>query len=185
MKSLYYFNPKDTQALRDYTKTLSCLIRQKAKGREIVLLCIGSDRATGDCLGPMVGHQLLSYKKNSRPRYRRQPLSIYGTIEHPVHARNLKDTIDSIYAIHHNPLIIAIDASLGTAKHLGYITLGEGSLNPGIGVDKALPVVGDIFITGIVNRSGMVNQMLLQTTRLHTVLSLSHFISLGLQGALN
>ena len=32
---------------------------------DIVILCIGTDRSTGDCLGPLVGHKLklIPYKK--------------------------------------------------------------------------------------------------------------------------
>ena len=28
-----------------------------------IILCIGTDRATGDCLGPLVGEQLLNYSE--------------------------------------------------------------------------------------------------------------------------
>ena len=80
--------------------------------------------------------------------------------------------------------IIAIDASLGMANHIGFITLGEGSLYPGIGVNKELPCVGDIFITGIVNISGMLNNLLLQTTRLDIVMKLADFICYGIRYSL-
>ena len=76
--------------------------------------------------------------------------------------------------------IIAIDASLGKSYHIGYITLGEGSLKPGAGVDKNLPAVGDIFITGIVNFSGLLDNLLLQTTRLNVVMSMADQISLAI-----
>ena len=86
-----------------------------------------------------------------------------------------------IEARHSNAFVIAIDASLGKDKHVGYVTLGEGSLKPGIGVDKELPQVGDICITGIVNVTGYLNHMLLQTTRLDTVMQLADFICIGLR----
>ena len=98
-----------------------------------------------------------------------------------MHAKNLQETIDKIYQVHANPLIIAIDASLGRSSHVGYYTLAEGPLRPGAGVDKQLPFVGDYYITGIVNISGLLDQMLLQTTRLHTVMSLSDQIFDGIR----
>lgn len=142
-----------------------------------VLICIGSDRATGDCLGPIIGYKLAYYKNYHH-------FAVYGTLEAPVHAKNLQDTITFIKKTHKNPLIIAIDASLGTRSHIGYVTLMEGGLRPGIGVDKMLPEVGDISITGIVNLSGMVSQMLLQTTRLHIVMQMADFIVQGFSQAL-
>ena len=155
-------------------RMLSDLMREYAiSNRSIIFLCIGSDRATGDCLGPIIGYKLSKYKK-TRNYY------VYGTLDEPVHAKNLKDTIEMIYQSHEDAFIIAIDASLGKSNHIGYITLGKGPLKPGAGVDKDLPAVGDIFITGIVNFSGMLDHMLLQTTRLNVVMSLADQICLAI-----
>ena len=81
---------------------------------------------------------------------------------------------------HPKALVIAIDASLGQKKHLGYVTIGNGSLYPGAAVQKNLPPVGDIHITGIVNTSGMLEHLTLQTTRLSTVIALADTITEGI-----
>lgn len=173
-KEIYYFNSKDVSSVYDFCKTFSMILKKKMTvNQDIVLLCIGSDRATGDCLGPIIGYKL---SKLSHPN-----LFVYGTLEKPVHAKNLADTIAEINKNHSNPLLIAIDASLGSTKHVGFITLGEGSIQPGVGVDKELPAVGDIFITGIVNISGILNHMLLQTTRLDVVMKLADYICVGVR----
>ncbi|MDO5292618.1 MAG: spore protease YyaC [bacterium] len=173
-QDLYYYNCLDNSAIYKFCKQLFGLIETKMEEKQnIVILCIGSDRATGDCLGPIIGYKLekLQYKN----------LAIYGTLNKPVHAKNLQDTLSIIYERYRDPFIIAIDASLGKDKHVGYVTLAEGSLKPGIGVDKELPQVGDICITGIVNVTGYLNHMLLQTTRLDTVMQLADFICVGLR----
>ncbi len=172
-KTVRYFNPSKKNAGGDFSHTLSFLLREAGGAtKDIVVICIGSDRATGDCLGPLVGDKL---NKSESPFY------VYGTLENPVHAKNLSKTIETIKKCHYDPLVIAIDASLGTSKHVGYVTMGKGSLRPGLGVDKNLPVVGDIFITGIVNSSGLINHMLLQTTRLNLVMQLADFIYKGIR----
>ena len=172
-----YFKPGDNQSMIDFTKALQELVvKHSEKKEEIVLLCIGSDRATGDCLGPIIGHKLYPYQSHGHTKN----FHIYGTLEKPIHAKNLEATIQSIQLYHTNALVIAIDASLGIVEHIGYVTLGEGSLSPGIGVAKSLPAVGDIFITGIVNLSGFGSQMLLQTTHLNLVMKLADFITMGL-----
>ena len=176
-KKIYYYNPKEKYSIYEFSKMLSSLIeKNKKKNQEIILLCIGSDRATGDCLGPIIGYKLSHL---SCPK-----LTVYGTLSEPVHAKNLSDIIKKIKLHHKNAIVIAIDASLGSASHIGYITLGEGCLYPGIGVDKELPCVGDIFITGIVNISGMLNNLLLQTTRLDVVMKLADFICYGIRYSL-
>lgn len=176
-KQIYYYNAVKKYSVYAFYKELSELIKKNiTTNREIVFICIGSDRATGDCLGPIIGYKLSKFSYLN--------CTIYGTLDQPVHAQNLSETVLEIQEHFYNPLVIAIDASLGSIQHVGYITLGEGSLKPGIGVNKDLPCVGDIFITGIVNISGMLNQMLLQTTRLDIVMKLADFISLGIRYAL-
>lgn len=174
-----YFNPNDATSLFEFTTSLGQLIDKKTTHNplcDIVFVCIGSDRATGDCLGPIIGHKLSHYRNFSNKR----SFHVYGTLENPIHAKNLEATIQHIHFHHLDAITIAIDASLGVVDHIGYVTLGEGSLCPGTGVSKELPAVGDIFITGIVNLSGFGSQMLLQTTHLNLVMKLADFISLGL-----
>ncbi len=38
----------------------ACILEQTQNWSEIVFLCIGTDRVTGDCLGPYIGAQLSS-----------------------------------------------------------------------------------------------------------------------------
>lgn len=172
--SVSYFNSTEKNIAYELGCMLSELLREHVlANKTIIFLCIGSDRATGDCLGPIIGYKLSKYKKYHK-------YYVYGTLEEPVHAKNLKDTIDRIYQTHEDAFIIAIDASLGKSNHVGYITLGEGPLKPGAGVDKELPEVGDIFITGIVNFSGFLDNMLLQTTRLNVVMSMADQICLAI-----
>lgn len=174
LKALNYYNATDYTSPIKFGQTLSCLLREQLhSSRMLIFLCIGSDRATGDALGPIIGHKLMPF---SGQRY-----AVYGTLENPVHAKNLATVVDQIHSRYQNPYIIAIDASLGTQAHIGYYTLGIGSIKPGAGVGKELLSVGDAFITGIVNLSGLLDRMLLQTTRLHTVMSLAERIYQGIR----
>ena len=99
--------------------------------------------------------------------------------------RKSRQTVRRAIAENPDALVIAVDASLGVKSHIGYVTLGTGSLKPGVGVNKTtLPETGDIFITGIVNFSGMLDSLLLQSTRLSTVMRLADCISIGILNAL-
>jgi putative sporulation protein YyaC len=171
---IVYFDSTKQNSACELGLALSVLIKKHVLyDKNIIFLCIGSDRATGDCLGPIIGYKLSKYINQSN-------YHIYGTLEDPVHAKNLKDTITMIKQKYEDAFIIAIDASLGKSDHIGYITLGEGPLRPGAGVDKELPEVGDLFITGIVNFSGLLDHMLLQTTRLNVVMSMADQICLAI-----
>ena len=91
--------------------------------------------------------------------------------------------MERIYQKYEDPYVIAIDASLGTKEHIGYVTLRQGPLKPGQGLAKNLPEIGDISITGIVNLSGRPGAFLLQNTRLCTVMKLVDCITLGINHA--
>ena len=103
---------------------------------------------------------------------------VFGTLEHPVHALNLEDTIVHIQKYYSRHPLVAIDASLGSREHLGYITVTPGSLAPGAGVNKALGDIGDISITGIIGTSGPFSHITLQTTRLSAVIPVAKQIAM-------
>lgn len=137
--------------------------------RSLVIVCIGTDRSTGDALGPIVGSKL--QQKGS------SDFHVYGTLDKPVHAVNLEERLEHIYAQHPNPYMIGVDASLGKINNVGMITFGQGPVKPGAGVKKQLPPVGDAHITGIVNVSGFMEYFVLQNTRLNLVMQMADTIS--------
>lgn len=140
-----------------------------AKKRPAVILCIGTDRSTGDALGPLIGTQLT--------RLKLPQLQVFGTLDEPVHATNLGETIRLIQESYSEPFIIAVDACLGRLDSIGCITLADGPLKPGAGVHKQLPEVGEAHMTGIVNVGGFMEYMVLQNTRLNLVWKMSENIS--------
>lgn len=140
---------------------------------EILLLCIGTDRSTGDALGPLVGQRLC--------RSKLERTVVLGTLDYPVHASNLLDTLDIIDRRYPGMPVIAIDACLGHSENVGTISVGLGALRPGAGVNKNLPAVGDMFITGTVNVGGMMEYLVLQNTRLSLVMRMAETISAGIE----
>lgn len=143
------------------------------ENRIIIFLCIGTDRCTGDSLGPLVGHQL-------KPCIPKGNFYIYGTLENPVHSKNLETIIDKIYSNFEDPYIIAIDASLGSVKNIGKVFISKKPLQPGLALNKNLPSIGDISITGIVNIGGNFEFLVLQNTRLYVVMNLAEVIYKGI-----
>lgn len=133
-----------------------------------VILCIGTDRIIGDCLGPLVGTMLC--------RAAGKDLTVYGTLQHTVHALNLHETISHIKKKHPDRIIVAVDASLGTYEHIGTVFVRPGCLRPGAGVCKDLPSIGDISITGIANSESSQPYLDLQTSRLATISAMADTI---------
>lgn len=144
--------------------------------REIIFICIGTDRCTGDSLGPLIGYKSKNYFKNLS----QLNIFIYGTLESPIHSKNLIDIISKIKSAFKNPYIIAIDSCLGSINNIGKVFIDRTPIFPGLAVNKNLPPIGDLSITGIVNIAGNYEFLILQNTRLFTVMSLADCISNGI-----
>ena len=166
MKSTYIdIDSKDCEI--QFSKALKHQLDSVNKSySEICVACIGTDRSTGDSLGPLVGYKL----SNSN-------IKVVGTLDAPLHAKNLHEFQNRISD---STLVIAVDASLGSMDHVGFITVGEGSINPGSGVNKKLPPIGDISIAGIVNFGGFMDFLIVQNTRLSIVMKMADIISKGI-----
>jgi len=166
---------KNPNALPMFTERFIFTFREayKMECTSIVVLCIGTDRSTGDCLGPLVGYKLSSMVKW-------QNVFVYGTLENPVHAKNLHSTLSTIKTNHKRPFIIAVDACLGSHEKVGCIIVDKGPIVPGAGVNKKLPKAGDMYIIGIVNVGGLAEYLILQNTRLSLVMNMADIISRGM-----
>ena len=171
-RDIYYYDTVADFEAEKFAGRLLLLLMEELRAKrksEIVFLCIGTDRSTGDSLGPLIGYKLKEKGiRNAR---------IMGTLDHPVHAMNLETCMERLLTSFPNALVVAVDASVGNAEHVGFITLGRGPLKPGLGVKKELEAVGDIFITGIVGSCRSGDPLMLQSIRLSIVMRLADCIS--------
>lgn len=140
-----------------------------AAKQKLIALCIGTDRSTGDALGPLTGSFLQQANYSQ--------LEVMGTLAHPVHATNLKQVLSTLEAHSSDRCVIAVDACLGRLESVGKIAFAPGALRPGTGVNKTLPQVGNFNIVGIVNVSGFMEHLVLQNTRLHLVYRMAAIIA--------
>ncbi len=133
------------------------------------MVCVGTDRSTGDSLGPLVGTLLSASGFQG---------CVLGTLDHPIHAENLCAL--PIRALSSGSVILGVDACLGARNEIGSIMVRNGPLRPGLGVRKRLPPIGDLYIAGVVNVGGFMEYMVLQNTRLGLVMKMAQVISSGI-----
>ncbi|MNI40330.1 hypothetical protein D3C73_945480 [compost metagenome] len=140
------------------------------KAKDVVFACVGTDRSTGDALGPLVGTRLKQLGYDVR-----------GTLEKPMHATNIDSVMETVAD---DKVVIGVDACLGSSSRVGMVKAEKGPLRPGAGVGKDLTHVGDYNIVGIVNVGGFMEYYVLQNTRLFNVLKLVDEIVDQIQKAL-
>lgn len=164
-----YLDTASEQTPAILSNTLTDVLSTVPETSEIVIVCIGTDRSTGDSLGPLTGTLLTKHKLDN--------FQVYGTLASPVHAVNLEDVLADIQIRHNAPYIIAVDACLGRVKNVGSLHFEDGPVYPGAAMKKNLPPVGSVHITGIVNVGGMMEFFVLQNTRLHVVMQMAESLS--------
>ncbi len=173
-RELYYYDTASGFETEKFAgRFLNMLLRElrEQEKSKVTFLCIGTDRSTGDSLGPLIGYKLMKHGLRNA--------SVMGTLDNPVHAMNLEHCLGKSKAMFEDSIVVAVDASVGNLEHVGYVTLGRGPLKPGLGVKKELDAVGDLFITGIVGSATSSDPLMLQSVRLSVVMRLADCISNG------
>lgn len=160
-----HFNVNDENGQAELFNELSQTFRLH---RDIVIVCVGTDRSAGDSLGPLVGTLIKELIPTA---------CVYGTLDDPVHAANLGEKLELVERNHPGAFVLAVDACLGRLDSIGHITYKAEPLIPGIGVKKELPKVGHACVTGIVNVGGFLEYFALQNTRLWTTYRLAKAIA--------
>lgn len=163
------------EAVNTINNYLRTYFKNNKKLDDIIIIGIGTDKCIGDCLGPLVGTILK--RKNFN-------FSVYGTLKRPLHALNLKDRLRTINAKHPNAFIIAVDACLGEDENIGTVQIRNGPIDPGKGVGKNLPSVGDLSIIGIVDKLSNNSGSTLHNIRLSFVLEMAEIIAEGIMTGL-
>ena len=149
--------------IKENTKSLS----------NMIFMCIGTDRITGDCFGPIVGEKLKKFNN----------ISVYGSLEDPIAQSNLKNKLDEIYFKYSNPFIVVVDAALSKEEHVGKIFVMNNSLKLGKGLGKNIAQIGNVSIKGVVGKkekSKKKNMQVLQNTSLNRVMNLADIVSNGI-----
>ncbi len=137
-----------------------------------VIVCVGSDLAIGDSLGPIIGSELND--KLFGKAY------VYGTLNSPITAKEIKTVFNTINNLHPKSKILVIDAAVGEQEEIGKIKVKNTGLKPGLGVNKDLEEIGDVSIIGIVSDKENPENNIYNETRLSLVKKLSNVIVLGI-----
>ena len=170
MNTEYCFNLYNSLAPSGTVIALKKLITMPHSTPAIV--CIGSDLSVGDSLGPLVGTLL-------KEKLRLTNCYIYGTLQKPITAHEIRYIDKFVRSTHPNSPLIAIDAAVGAAGDIGLIKIAGHGVKPGSGTNKKLGKVGDISILGIVAEKSVFNFSILSSTRLNIVYRMANIIAEG------
>jgi len=146
----------DAEGLRKFMRDVAA---ERTLG-ELVFLCIGTDRSTGDSLGPWVGTLL---EERGFP-------GVVGTLRRPCDALSLPKLVRELPR---DRRIVAIDACLGREESVGAYLVKKGPIVPARSVNGGFGGVGDYSVAGVVNANGPKPYWTLQSTSLYRVMEMA------------
>ncbi len=114
-----------------------------------VIVCIGTDKISGDALGPLVGDFLVEIYDIDA--------FVYGKSRSNVNGVNFSAYHAHIQSHHSDSMIIAIDSCLGIKADVGKIKVTASGVRAGGALGKNNQRIGDIGILAVVGEYGQDN----------------------------
>lgn len=162
--------------VNEFSDTLYALTNGRCFS-EVVCLCIGTDRATGDSFGPLVGYKLeCLYKGNNC-------VSVIGNLNETVNSSNINEIMNQIESTYENPFVIAIDSAISNYRNPGDIIVSSESVRLAAGLSRRVECIGDMSVKGVVARNSnnpRCNLNLIQNTRLNLVMNMADIVATGI-----
>lgn len=149
---------------------LAPIASQYPNRSEVSFVCIGTDRSTGDCFGPLVGTLLREQGWEH----------VIGTMEQPCDAYAVEQ---AVLMAENRAVVIAIDACLGKPQSVGTFLAMAGPLQPGAATGRRLPPVGHYSIAGVVNALSHKPYITIQTTSLYHVMRMAEQLAAAIAQA--
>lgn len=159
-------------------------IIQYKEYENIVFVCIGTDRITGDCFGPLVGSFLLK----KQDIYKIKNMHILGCLEDNVSFNKIEHKVISKISKHKKTLVVSIDAALSEIDNIGKIFVENSGMVLGKSLKKHKKTIGDISIKAVVGKntnSDIDNFTILQNISLSEVIKLSNLVANGIMEVMN
>lgn len=165
--NVYYY---EWNAALKIARVITKLLQGKG---EIIIVCVGSNKISGDSLGAFVGTFL---KKSGVP-------NVYGTLNKTVTPKNLIPTILEINKKHNNPFIIGVSSDLSIYEDdLECIILKDAALETEL-LGKLK--FGNMSIKGILNTTDYECIPKMQKVDLNLVYKIAKVISKGIKLAID
>lgn len=161
------------------TEELNYLLYQEKVKRsviEYIFLCVGSDKMTGDCFGPLVGTKLEQAFMN----YQIFNIHILGTLKEPVCYPNMLQIVKKIEKIENKACVIVVDAALSKEENIGKIYVSKQKTILGKSIGKQKIEIGDISIKAVVAKDFKLpihNFQILQNISLQFVMNMAEIVA--------
>ena len=151
-------------------KIIDLIDSQKKDNQNLTFLCIGTDRVTGDSLGPIVGSNLEKYVKKNNIKN----IKVIGNLENNLSNTNINKIENN------NGIRIVIDSAISNTYDIGDIIIDKSPIKIRQALNSSKDINSDIAIKCIVGKNfedSSENFLMLQNIKIGIVLNLAEKLS--------
>ena len=106
-----------------------------------IFVCIGTNKIVSDSFGPRVGNKL------RQVFYSSPEISVYGTMQNPVHLKNATRFLEEL---ENKNQIILIDSAIGKREEIGNTYVNRGGMEIGKAFNKSIYFPANINIKTVI-----------------------------------
>ena len=108
---------------------------------DYTFVCIGTNRIISDSFGPRVG------KKLKQVFFKNENINVYGTMENPIHLKNVEYFLKKI---ENKNQIILIDSAIGRKEDIGNTYVNRGGMEIGKAFNHSIYIPANINIKTVI-----------------------------------
>ena len=108
---------------------------------DYTFVCIGTNRIISDSFGPRVG------KKLKQVFYKNENINVYGTMENPIHLKNVEYFLKKM---ENKNQIILIDSAIGRKEDIGNTYINRGGMEIGKAFNHSIYIPANINIKTVI-----------------------------------
>lgn len=108
---------------------------------DYTFVCIGTNRIISDSFGPRVG------KKLKQVFYKNENINVYGTMENPIHLKNVEYFLKKM---ENKNQIILIDSAIGRKEDIGNTYVNRGGMEIGKAFNHSMYIPANINIKTVI-----------------------------------
>lgn len=170
----------------------SNILKRNKQNKNIIFLCIGTNKVIGDSIGPIVGTNLKNDLKNNLKfkgdfNIENTSIKIIGDMSNNISYNNIEDNIKNIKNSSEDNFIIVIDSALSSENNIGKIFVHNRGLKYAESLKRKNEIIGDMSIKAVVGKNTQnrfKNFKILKNISSQRVITMSNIVSKGIIDAM-
>jgi len=182
---------KENKEYKRFVWEFSNILNRNKQNKNIIFLCIGTNKVIGDSIGPIVGTNLKKDLKNNL-KFKGNlnfdnNIKIIGDMSNNISYNNIEDNIKNLKNTSKDNFVIVIDSALSSENNIGKIFVHNRGLKYAESLKRNNEIIGDMSIKAVVGKNTQnrfKNFKILKNISFQRVITMSNIVSKGIIDAM-